>query len=216
MRAVKTMYSLFCFRCIWFSVCDPNVICMVQLSSDLRKQYLYRTTAVLCAQCLDLSNLDNPRGTDSHIIGHAFSEPAGLITCRGVGGCMQNRLIPSPLSDCGRAGKSRRVWAIRWLARRCSACSCTRPDPSGTAGDGDIARHMARPRGGYHRPGSRSVHVLERESLKEISSLWATRLHFGKLYARIRLDAVTRRSCRNSLLHGYRGSYQLGFKLRLG
>ena len=108
MRAVKTMYSLFCFRCIWFSVCDPNVICMVQLSSDLRKQYLYRTTAVLCAQCLDLSNLDNPRGTDSHIIGHAFSEPPGLITCRGVGGCMQNRLIPSPLSDCGRARKSRR------------------------------------------------------------------------------------------------------------
>ena len=69
MRAVKTMYTLFCFRCIWFSVCDPNVICMVQLSSDLRKQYLYRTTAVLCAQCLDLSNLDDPRGTDSHIIG---------------------------------------------------------------------------------------------------------------------------------------------------
>ena len=30
-----------------------------------------------------LSNLDNPRGTDSHIIGHAFSEPAGLI--RGMG-----------------------------------------------------------------------------------------------------------------------------------
>ena len=89
MRAVKTMYTLFCFRCIWFSVCDPNVICMVQLSSDLRKQYLYRTTAVLCAQCLDLSNLDNPRGTDSHIIGHALSEPAGLITCRGVGGCMR-------------------------------------------------------------------------------------------------------------------------------
>ena len=108
MRAVKTMYTLFCFRCIWFSVCDPNVICMVQLSSDLRKQYLYRTTAVLCAQCLDLSNLDNPRGTDSHIIGHAFSEPPGLIRGMGVGGCMQNRLIPSPLSDCGRAGKSRR------------------------------------------------------------------------------------------------------------
>ena len=59
---------------------------MVQLASDLRKQYLYRTTAVLCAQCLDLSNLDNPRGTESHLIGHAFSEPAGLITCRGVGG----------------------------------------------------------------------------------------------------------------------------------
>ena len=108
MRAVKTMYTLFCFRCIWFSVCDPNVICMVQLSSDLRKQYLYRTTAVLCAQCLDLWNLDNPRGTESHLIGHAFSEPAGLIRGMGVGGCMQNRLIPSPLSDCGRAGKSRR------------------------------------------------------------------------------------------------------------
>ena len=30
-----------------------------------------------------LSNLDNPRGTDSHLIGHAFSEPAGLI--RGMG-----------------------------------------------------------------------------------------------------------------------------------
>ena len=30
-----------------------------------------------------LSNLDNPRGTDSHIIGHALSEPAGLI--RGMG-----------------------------------------------------------------------------------------------------------------------------------
>ena len=76
--------------------------------SALRKQYLYITTAVLCAQCLDLSNLDNPRGTDSHIIGHAFSEPPRLIRGQGVGGCMQNRLIPSPLSDCGRARKSRR------------------------------------------------------------------------------------------------------------
>ena len=31
-----------------------------------------------------LSNLDNPRGTDSHIIGHAFSEPAGLIRDMGL------------------------------------------------------------------------------------------------------------------------------------
>ena len=95
MRAVKTMYTLFCFRCIWFSVCDPNVICMVQLSSDLRKQYLYRTTAVLCAQCLDLSNLDNPRGTDSHIIGHAFSEPE-VWDCLMHAQNRSNRLIPSP------------------------------------------------------------------------------------------------------------------------
>ena len=56
-----------------------------------------------------LSNLDNPRGTDSHIIGHALSEPAGLIRGMGVGGCMQNRLIPSRLSDCGGAGNSRGV-----------------------------------------------------------------------------------------------------------
>ena len=85
---------------------------MVQLSSDLRKQYmyLYRTTALLCAQCLDLSNLDNPRGTDSHIhvIGHAFSEPPRLIRGQGVRGVHAKSLIPSPPSDCGRAGKSRR------------------------------------------------------------------------------------------------------------
>ena len=73
------MYRLFSFGAFG----SVYVICMVQLSSDLRKQYLYRTTAVLCAQCLDISNLDNPRGTDSHIIGHAFSEPPGLI--RGMG-----------------------------------------------------------------------------------------------------------------------------------
>ena len=106
MRAVKTMYGTYFFAFGAFG--SVYVICMVQLSSDLRKQYLYRTTAVLCAQCLDLWNLDNPRGTESHLIGHAFSEPAGLIRGMGVGGCMQNRLIPSPLSDCGRAGKSRR------------------------------------------------------------------------------------------------------------
>ena len=81
---------------------------MNQLSSDLRKQYLYRTTAVLCAQCLDLSNLDNPRGTDGHIIGHAFSEPPRLIRGQGVRGVHAKSLIPSPPSDCGRAGKSRR------------------------------------------------------------------------------------------------------------
>ena len=31
-----------------------------------------------------LSNLDNPRGTDRHLIGHAFSEPAGLIKGMGL------------------------------------------------------------------------------------------------------------------------------------
>ena len=85
---------------------------MVQLASDLRKQYLYRTTAVLCAQCLDLSNLDNPRGTDSHIIGHAFSEPAGLIRGKGVGGCMQNRLIPSPRTAQCATALARMRWSL--------------------------------------------------------------------------------------------------------
>jgi hypothetical protein len=88
---------------------------MVQRASDLRKQYLYRTTAVLCAQCLDLSNLDNPWGTNSHLIGHAFSEPAGLITCRGVGGCMQNRLIPSPrIAQCATD-----LATMRWSLPAC-------------------------------------------------------------------------------------------------
>ena len=83
MRAVKTMYGTYFFAFGAFG--SVYVICMVQLSSDLRKQYLYRNTAVLCAQCLDLSNLDDPRGTDSHIIGHAFSEPPDLIRAMGLG-----------------------------------------------------------------------------------------------------------------------------------
>ena len=73
---------------------------MVQLSSDLRKQYLYRTTDVLCAQCLDLSNLDNPRGTESHIIGHAFSEPARLIRGQGVGRGVHAKSTDSVPANC--------------------------------------------------------------------------------------------------------------------
>ena len=45
--------------------------------TELHVQLYYARSAWM------LSNLDNPRGTDSHLIGHAFSEPAGLI--RGMG-----------------------------------------------------------------------------------------------------------------------------------
>ena len=55
-----------------------------------------------------LSNLDNPRGTDSHIIGHAFSEPAGLI--RGMGlsdACATTDSVPATCATTRRKNSPR-------------------------------------------------------------------------------------------------------------